>query len=310
MPKITVVIPLYNKANFIKETLQSVYAQNFTDYEVVVINDGSTDGSEHHVLSLKNEKTKLINQANNGLSNARNTGIEHALGSVICLIDADDIWLPNHLQKIANLIDSYPEAQLYGTAYSELLPNGLLIKPKTNTGFKTTTLLIEDFFITSAQQPFITPSSFGFKKEIIRTIGGFDPTITYAEDTDFFIRANLNYKLAFDATTTCHYRYESENQITRSKLSFKKQPDYAKYLLENAGNYSLKRFINLNYYYLCNSYKAERATEAFIAMRKNVDTNFLNNKQRFLLNAPPAMLNSIRYFKQKMLFKGKRLTSF
>ncbi|MDP5044624.1 MAG: glycosyltransferase family 2 protein, partial [Leeuwenhoekiella sp.] len=267
MPKITVVIPLYNKANFIKETLQSVYAQSFTDFEVVVINDGSTDGSEHHVLSLKNEKTKLINQANNGLSNARNTGIEHASGSVICLLDADDVWLPNHLQKIANLIDSYPEAQLYGTAYSELLPNGLLIKPKTNTGFKTTTLLIKDYFKTSAQQPFITPSSFGFKKEIIRTIGGFDPTITYAEDTDFFIRANLNYKLAFDATTTCHYRYESENQITRSKLSLKKQPDYAKYLLENAGNDSLKRFIHLNYYYLCNSYKAERATEAFIAMR-------------------------------------------
>ncbi|MGO4912017.1 glycosyltransferase family 2 protein [Leeuwenhoekiella sp. W20_SRS_FM14] len=310
MPKITVVIPLYNKANFIKETLQSVYAQSFTDYEVVVINDGSTDGSEHHVLSLKNEKTILINQFNNGLSNARNTGIEHASGSIICLLDADDLWLPNHLQKIANLVDSYPEAQLYGTAYSELLPNGLLVKPKTKTSFKATTLLIEDYFKTSAQQPFITPSSFGFKKKIIRTIGGFDPTITYAEDTDFFIRANLNYKLAFDATTTCHYRYESENQITRSKLSLKKQPDYAKYLLENAGNDSLKRFIHLNYYYLCNSYKAERATEAFIAMRKNVDTAFLNSKQRFLLYAPPAMLNSIRYFKQKMLFKGKRLTTF
>ena len=101
MPKISVVIPMYNKENFIKETLDSVLQQTFTDFEVIIVNDCSTDNSGKVILECKDKRIKTIeHKTNKGLSAARNTGILNSKSDYIAFLDADDTWNENYLTTI------------------------------------------------------------------------------------------------------------------------------------------------------------------------------------------------------------------
>lgn len=141
--KFSVIIPLYNKAPYIRKALESVLAQTYTDYEVIVVDDGSTDDStriaEEYIREVKgyrlevkgeeNSKTdtnaynlspinyKLIRQANAGVSAARNNGVAQSHGEYIAFLDADDWWEPTYLERMAQLIEDYPDAGLYACNY-------------------------------------------------------------------------------------------------------------------------------------------------------------------------------------------------
>src|SRR4051812_32162135 len=94
----SVIIPLYNKANYIENTIKSVLNQTFTDFEIIVVNDESTDESETIVLGFNDKRIQLFNQKNQGVSVARNHGIEKAKGKLVAFLDADDYWFHNHLE--------------------------------------------------------------------------------------------------------------------------------------------------------------------------------------------------------------------
>ena len=117
MPFFSVLIPLYNKENFVKQTITSLISQSCQDFEVVIVNDGSTDNSLDVVYSLKNEKFKILNQKNQGVSAARNNGAAISQGQWIAFLDADDLWKPDHLQELKKCIDKLPEAELVSTSY-------------------------------------------------------------------------------------------------------------------------------------------------------------------------------------------------
>ena len=102
-PFFSVIIPLFNKENEIKSTLESVLSQTFQDFEVIVIDDGSTDNGKKIVEDFNNSKIKLISTRNNGVSKARNIGIEEAKGALIAFLEADDFWFENHLQLLSEL---------------------------------------------------------------------------------------------------------------------------------------------------------------------------------------------------------------
>lgn len=310
MPKISVVIPVYNKANFIAETLNSVYEQTFTDYEILLINDGSTDGSLEILETFKKENTTVYSQENKGLSHARNTGISLAKAPLICLLDADDLWETSHLENIYSLSIKYPEATLYGTRYIDLFKNGILVLPKWNLETSENDFIVRDFFKSSLFQPIITPSSFGFKKNIISEIGGFNEDATYFEDADFFIRANLKFQLAYSTHPSVKYRFESENQVTHSPLHKEKIPDLTLYTKNNPTHKTLNTYVNLHLYFLCNHFKTEGAQEQFKELRKKVEVHSLNYKQRFLLDLPRFLLVILRRVKGKLLRKGHRITTF
>src|SRR5699024_6424946 len=99
----SIVIPLYNKELSITNTLQSVLNQTFTDFEVVIVNDGSTDNSVEKVEAFNDPRIRLIHQANAGVSAARNKGIEEANYDWISFLDADDLWMENHLSILKNM---------------------------------------------------------------------------------------------------------------------------------------------------------------------------------------------------------------
>ena len=140
MPKISVIIPLFNKGFIISETLQSVLEQTFTDFELIIVNDCSTDNSRKEVSKIISEQIKIIEHLENkGLSASRNTGIKNATGNFIAFLDADDEWKPDFLATIKSLISTFPEAQLFATNYEELYADGVKIISLPNGGISVTT---------------------------------------------------------------------------------------------------------------------------------------------------------------------------
>ena len=116
-PFFSVVVTVYNKANFVKSTIQSILNQSFTDYEVVIVDDGSTDNSLEILKSIKDPRVTVYPTTNKGVSSARNHGIKQARGPYIALCDGDDIWLDNHLAELKALIKAYPDCGVYSTSY-------------------------------------------------------------------------------------------------------------------------------------------------------------------------------------------------
>lgn len=115
MPKVSVIIPAYNAMKYLPETLTSVIFQTFNDFEVVIINDGSSDGIEDYISRFTDTRVKIISQPNKGLATARNTGIAHAKGEYIAFLDADDIWEKTKLEKQVLALDKNPEVGLVYT---------------------------------------------------------------------------------------------------------------------------------------------------------------------------------------------------
>lgn len=310
MPEFSVVIPIYNKAEFLQQTIQSVLNQKFTDFEVIAVNDGSTDQSLKILRGFTDVRIKIIDQENHGLSKARNIGIATASGNHIALLDADDRWKNDHLETLKQLGQLFPEVGVLGTGYIEQYANGNLVTPQINLQNTATPQLITDFFIANLKQPLVGQSSIAFKKGVIEECGCFDPKINYAEDVDFYIRIFLKHQMAYDPKVTCHHTMQAENQITRSKKSERNIPDFQKYLDENPNNTSLRQYINLKRYFLAIFYKVESRLDLFHAMREKIDENLLTPRQRKLLKAPKHVVLTLRFIKDYLLKKGKRLTSF
>ena len=113
----SIVIPLYNKEEHIAATLRSVLTQTHQNFEVVVVDDGSTDGGAAVVETFTDPCIRLIRQENGGVSAARNRGIAEARGEHVAFLDADDEWMPEHLEELATLIAAYPECRARATNY-------------------------------------------------------------------------------------------------------------------------------------------------------------------------------------------------
>lgn len=130
----SVIIPLYNKIKYVKETVLSVQNQTYRNYEILIIDDGSTDGSYELVCNLSklDDKIKVFRQKNSGVSCARNKGIENASGEYICFLDADDLWHDNYLETINKAIALFPDTPLLCSGYDVVTDDITKIKEHVN----------------------------------------------------------------------------------------------------------------------------------------------------------------------------------
>jgi glycosyltransferase involved in cell wall biosynthesis len=311
MPFISVVIPLYNKENYIKDTIESVLDQSFTDYELLIIDDCSTDNSKRVASQFADSRISIVTHSTNkGLSASRNTGIQNAAADYIAFLDADDLWKPNFLSEIHQLITDFPEASLFATNYEEIIITNMIIPPANSTQNFTKQQLVSDYFMNSLQQPLYCHSSVCFKKDVFENIGFYDETITYGEDVDFNIRANLEYSLAYSTHPFTQYLTDSENQITQSNLSSKKITDFDYYEKNNPSNASLKKFLDFQRYTKAKMYKMEGNSAKYHQLKKGISLSNLNWKQIILLYLPSFWLHQIKSWKLNKLKKGKRFTSY
>ena len=182
---ISVVIPLYNCKKYIVRAIKSILSQTYLPAEIIVVNDGSSDNGEKLVEDMNHPLVRLINQKNGGVSIARNRGITEAKSDFIAFLDADDEWLPNHLETIKHLIESYPQCGLFASSYQ--------IKPMDKVGFlpyinhsflPQEEGIIKDFYglaAHSADMP-MHVNSIVVKKSQLLKIGGFPEGIPAGED--------------------------------------------------------------------------------------------------------------------------------
>lgn len=214
MPRFSVVIPLYNKALSIRETLRSVLSQSFIDFEVIVVNDGSTDGSLKEVGATIDPRIRLISQQNQGEAGARNVGISHANAQYIAFLDADDLWSSNHLAVVDSLIDQFPEAGVFATRYSVKCGDLLSELPTFRSLIDNSRGTVEDYFKAMVRCPlFILPSCAVVPLSVFQIVGGFSFGQKLGADQDMWSRITVaGYKIAIDKETTVTYREDAENR--------------------------------------------------------------------------------------------------
>ncbi|MEI2275653.1 glycosyltransferase family 2 protein [Sphingobacterium sp. ML3W] len=183
--KVSVVIPMYNAAKSILQTVNSVYAQTWQEHiEIIIINDGSTDDSqilvENYIKDQQRDNIRLVNQKNAGVSVARNEGMKRCTGDWICLLDSDDTWLPNKLERQLQILEADPTIDFLGTTRNgEYIQQLALRKLDVINQISAKELLFKFVFVT----PTII-----FKREIVDRVGYFDETQRYAEEGNYFIR--------------------------------------------------------------------------------------------------------------------------
>ncbi|MDR0764084.1 MAG: glycosyltransferase [Synergistaceae bacterium] len=206
MPEITVVISLYNKARCVKSTVDTVLNQTVNNFELIVVDDGSTDGSEKIVAEIADSRIKIIHQENAGVSAARNRGAAEASSDFIAFLDADDIWDADHLEALIALRRKFPDAGLYVTDHTESFYKFSNIARQR--GIKLETQMLLDFFRSSVlfnHFPVHT-SCFAVKKSTMLEVGGYNRAFNAFEDQEFYSRVAFKYPMtAFTLNGLSHY---------------------------------------------------------------------------------------------------------
>ncbi len=311
----TVVIPLFNKSNYISNTLESVLAQTFLDFEIIIVEDCSSDASLEIVSAIRSSKIQIIeHQINKGLSASRNTGIKNASSKYIAFLDADDVWKPDYLKTIYALIKKFPECKLFATNYEEIYPNQLSLLPTTKLINKEKESIVRDFFESNLSQHIYCCCSLCVDKSVFETIGYYDEKITYGEDVDFNIRANNSFKLAYSTKVLVSYILYTENQITNTHLKNKTITNFNDYESLGATNSSLKKYLDFNRYIMAKHYKMEGDFKSYRKIKSEISNNptisGLNYIQRLLLKAPRFILNTIKKIKLFFTLKGYKITTY
>lgn len=199
----TVVIPLYNKQKFIRRAVESVLMQDFKDFELIVVNDGSTDDSINKIIDISDNRLTIINQANKGVGFARNVGISSANSDWVALLDADDVWLTNHLSELKNIVNKFPLSGLISTQHLKVDTN--LVNSVKNVDSQDRIIrTIDYFFETPKAKGIVWTSAVAIRKDVFKNIGGFN-NHKKGEDLEYWIRIALDYPIAISEKITAYY---------------------------------------------------------------------------------------------------------
>lgn len=213
MPKVSVIIPAYNVEKTVLRTVESVFEQTLTDFELIVINDGSTDSTLTKLNEIEDPRMSVFSFENGGLSTARNRGTEKATGEYITFIDADDLWTPDKLALQAEQLDRQPEV---GVAYSWTLTmsdDGTEFHPGKSPTFEGDVygdLLISNFIASG--------SNIMARREAIAAIGGFDASLNSCEDWDCWLKLAAKWPFAVVPKPQILYRQTSGSMSSQVRV--------------------------------------------------------------------------------------------
>lgn len=260
MPHFSVIIPLYNKAPYVRKTVESVLRQTFDDYELVIIDNGSNDGSSEIVASFTDPRIRIVRlEENVGVSNARNKGVELSTAPYITFLDADDWWEPTFLEEMARLIERHPDAGIYGTGYYIVKNGKKRVAPiGVDEDFLEGEINYCRVYAKTLCMP-LTSITVSMPRAVFDEMGGFKPHLKLGEDFDLWVRIALKRKVVFlnkplsnynqdvDVTYrgTHHLRDPKEHMLWN--LGYlepveKTNPDY-KQLIDNLRTYGLLSYL-------------------------------------------------------------------
>lgn len=238
-PFFTVVMPLYNKQSSVERAVSSVLSQSFACFELIIVDDGSTDRSAEVVSGCNDPRLELIKQFNNGPSAARNRGFKAAAADYVCFLDADDEWDSEFLETMSSLIEVAPRASLYCVNHKVADESGHIFYrvsnfPERYLGY------IDDFYKVYATTEIINSSSVCIRKKSLHTIGGFPEHARIGEDIYTWLRLADVYRVAYANVDRATIYRDAEN---RSGVSVRQEiPYHIKTVLEGEA----KEFTKVN----------------------------------------------------------------
>ena len=213
----SVVIPLYNKELSIQNTILSVLNQSYQNFEIVVINDGSTDSSVNAVKSISDERIRLIHQENQGVSAARNRGIKEASYEWIAFLDGDDLWGANHLEEIIKMMNAFPDEKVFVTSFEYSDKRKMFKHDRKSSFFK-----IDNYFKEAMKEFIMWTSIVVVNKGCFEQVEGFNVNINRGEDLDLWMRLAKNYNIIKSQKVTAIYNIEDPKSLTQSKWKYEK----------------------------------------------------------------------------------------
>ncbi len=314
--RFSVIMPLYNKAPYVAKAIRSVLAQTFSDYELVIVDDGSKDvsGNIAEKLIAGNAHCRLIRQENAGVSVARNNGVAASQGDYLCFLDADDWWEPSFLEEMEKLIEEFPDAGIYGTNYTivnETKHKTRVARIGVEEGFEKGYINYCQAYSMTLNMPLWT-GAVCVPRQVFVEMRGFPEGIKLGEDFLLWIRIVLNYKVVFLNKPLAFYNQDVEtidrgvghlyppSQHMLWNLSFlsqeeKDNPDY-KRLVDRLRTYGLWP------YFLSEAYHeaAERELGKVDWPSQPSRTRALYRKPLWLLKCRESLLKKGSMLKQKL----------
>ncbi|WP_400077645.1 glycosyltransferase family 2 protein [Winogradskyella sp. R77965] len=307
-PYFSVVISVYNKAHFVAQTLKSILNQDFTDFEIIIVDDGSTDNSLEVLGEFKDERISIFPTKNRGVSSARNFGMLKANADYVALSDGDDIWLTNHLSELKSLIESYPNCGIYATSYQKVFFDNYTTQPKFINVDHPFFGIVNDYFTSSTIDNILWTSAVVIPKKIIDQGFLFDETLGCGEDIDLWINIAKKFNVGFSSKVTAHKMiHTKDNHLSLTKNI----PDLIKMLnnhkQDEQHNLSLKKYLDQNRFAAALEAKILGDHRNSKLLKEDIDFKNLNNKLKFLLTLPRPLLIGLK--KLKFWLLKKRLYS-
>lgn len=215
----SVVIPVHNKQSCIGQTIRSVLNQTHGDFELVVVDDGSTDGTLQEVKTFSDERIRVIEKPNGGVSSARNAGLAAARYDWVAFLDGDDVWSCFHLEVLAKLSLEYPEAQVLCTNYATLSSDEDFVEKLATIEQSAKNFIVKDLYRRLLEKKHITHSSTtAVWKGCFEKVGGFNESLTKGEDLDVWERLYDRFTFAQTDFVTAFYRLDAaDGSATRTK---------------------------------------------------------------------------------------------
>lgn len=213
---VSVVVPLYNKAPYIERCINSILNQRLPPRQILVIDDGSTDGGAELVERRYGIAVHVIRQKNAGVSRARNLGAAMSSQPYVAFLDADDEWRPTYIEEVMSLASEFPQCALFATAYDIADELGQRSDSSHNTVAHGRGI-IADYFSAAVRgwSPFCS-SSVTFRRNTFLAIGGFNAALGYGEDIDLWVRTAIATKIAYVSKPLAIYHQGVANNVTKS----------------------------------------------------------------------------------------------
>lgn len=303
MSRFSIIIPLYNKAPYVAKAIESVLSQTFIDYELIIVDDGSSDNSADIALPIieGHQNCQLIKQANAGVSMARNNGVIVSSGDYLCFLDADDWWEPSFLEEMSKLIEVFPNAGIYGTNYTIVNET----KHKTRVapigiehGFEKGYINYCQVYAKTLAMP-LTSISVAIPRAVFDEMGGFSHGIKLGEDFLLWLHIALKYKVAFLNRPLAYYNQDVDSSFSGTHKKYY-DPDafmtfhFDQFADDELKNHDLKVLLDrIRVYTLMNFRKYNLFPEKVQHEISKVDFANVEPRYKFYYYAPYWMVKAV-----------------
>ncbi len=211
VPRLSIVVPVYNRSLLARETLESALAQTFRDQETIVVDDGSEEDVEAALGGLS-RRVRLVRRAHGGISAARNTGVREARGELVAFLDSDDLWLPGKCQAQIDLLEARPQLAACFTNHSHFKEGRIVRRRRVDSAFDARPL---DLLVA---RPEVSTSSLLGRRDVLLALGPFDEALERGEDYDLFLKLAALHTIGFIDEPLVLYRIHDRNAANADVL--------------------------------------------------------------------------------------------